>query len=61
MLLYIAIITYASLYIAYASLYIAAMLGVDTTGGKILITAGAICGGVVATLLYLAALRIYEM
>lgn len=54
MLLYIALITYLSLYIA-------AMLGVDTTGEKILLTAGAICGGVVATLLYLAALGIYEM
>lgn len=54
MLLYIAIITYASLYVA-------AILGTDNIGEKILLTAGAICGGVVATLLYLAALGIYEM
>lgn len=61
MLLYIALITYLALYIA----HIAAMLGADTTanttGEKIIITVGTICGCVVATLLYLAALGIYEM
>ena len=54
MLLHIAIITYVSLYIA-------AILGTDNIGEKILLTAGAICRGVVAILLYLAALGIYEM
>lgn len=54
MLLHIAIITYVSLYIA-------AILGTDNIGEKILLTAGAICGGVAAILLYLAALGIYEM
>lgn len=54
MLLYIALITYASLYIA-------AMLGVDTTGEKIMLTAGTICGCAAAVFLYLAALGICEM
>lgn len=54
MLLYIALITYASLYVA-------AMLGTDTTGEKIMLTAGTICGCVAAVCLYLAALGICEM
>ncbi len=54
MLLHIAII-------AYLSLHVAAILGADNIGEKIFITVGTICGGVVATLLYLAALGIYEM
>lgn len=54
MLLYIAIITYVSLHIA-------AILGTDNIGEKILLTAGAICGCVAATLLYLAALGFYEI
>lgn len=54
MLLYIALITYVSLYIA-------AMLGTDTVGEKIMLTAGTICGCVAAVRLYLAALGIFEM
>ena len=54
MLLHIALITYLSLHIA-------AILGTDNIGEKILLTAGTICGCVVAILLYLAALGIYEM
>lgn len=54
MLLYIAIITYASLYVA-------AMLGMDTTGEKLMLTVGTICGCAAVVYLYLAALGICEM
>lgn len=54
MLLSIALITYASLYIV-------AMFGLDTTGEKIMLTVGTICGCAAVVYLYLAALGICEM